>query len=166
MSSGGEIDWEEFAGKLLKPLLGLVFLVCIATFYRGCCVTFVDSYELGFRYDKRTGQMMRLNQTGYIQHLPFLVDVDVVDLRPMQVCINSNSRVLNCKLVQFDPAGLETFIAWHGRADYSSTGNLADILRSYAYDGSGKTYPFLIILRELKSDDHAASASSSGQVIP
>lgn len=166
MSSGEEFDWDAFLAKLFKPFLVLVALACVATFYRGCCVTFVDSYELGFRYDKRTGQMVRLNQTGYVQHPPFLVDVDVVDLRPMQVCINSNSRVLNCKLVQFNPVGLETFIAWHGRGDYSSTGNLADILRSYAYDGSGKTYPFLIILRELKSDDAGPSASSSGQGIP
>jgi hypothetical protein len=134
-------------------------LVLGAIFFRSCCVTFVDSYELAYRYDLRNGQISRVNRTGYILHAPFVVDIDTVDLRPMQVCINANSRVLNCKLVAFDEAGLELFLSWHGRGNYrgvtsmGESGNLNAILMSYAYDGSGRAYPFLKVLRELKNDE-------------
>ena len=86
----------------------------------------------------------------------------------MQICLNANMRVLNCKLVQFNPdgvdpvtkqKGLELFLSWHGRSNYEGPGNassagtsststtvFSDILKSYAYDGTGKEYPFLKIL--------------------
>ena len=136
-----------------------VALVMFSTiFVRGCCITFVDSYELGYRYDLRTGKISRVNHTGYVLHAPLVVEVHTVDLRPMQVCINANSRVLNCKLVQFQEEGLELFLSWHGRNDYESGegGRLHPILMSYAYDGSGRAYPFLKIVRELKADEKAA----------
>lgn len=165
-----------------RILWGAVWLVLIGGFllilFRMLCVNFVDSYELGYKYDKRTGAVERLMtsgkdstgaivmvpRTGYIVTPPFVVSVNTVDLRPMQVCINANSRVLNCKLVKFNPAGLELFLSWHGRSNYdggnSSTSSSSttsskfnQILMSYAYDGSGKVYPFLEIIRELKPED-------------
>ncbi len=144
-------------------------IVAVLLFIGGCsfriwCVKFVDNYELGYRYDMRNGQISRVGRTGYILHAPFLVEIHTVDLRPMQVCINANSRVLNCKLVQFNPDGLETFIAWHGRDDYDGTGgssNFNSILMSYAMDGSGKSYPFLTVIRELKPEETPLTASSS-----
>lgn len=133
----------------------VVLGILAAVFIRGCCITFVDNYELGYRYDLRTGQINRVGHTGYVFHPPLIVEIHTVDLRPMQVCINANSRVLNCKLVQFQAEGLELFLSWHGRNDYESGegGKLHQILMSYAYDGSGRTYPFLKIVRELKSDE-------------
>ena len=89
----------------------------------------------------------------------------------MQVCINANARVLNCKLVSFDPAGLDLFLSWHGRNDYSGPGvstagtttatasNLENILMSYAFDGSGKSYPFLKVIRELRPEEAAQGVS-------
>jgi hypothetical protein len=67
----------------------------------------------------------------------------------MQVTINANNRVLNAKLVQFNPKGFKTFIAWHGNSNYEQI-NLKDILMSYAYDPTNKSYDFLTILKELK----------------
>jgi hypothetical protein len=68
--------------------------------------------------------------------------------------------VLNCKLVKFNPDGLEVFLAWHGRNNYQTgTGggsSFANILMSYAYDGSGKTYPFLTVIRELKPEERTS----------
>ncbi len=130
-----------------------ILALCAGIFARGCCVTFIDNYELGYRYDKRNGQVTRIGHTGYVVHPPVLVEIHTVDLRPMQVCINANARVLNCKLVQFNPAGLETFLAWHGRNNYSTDSNFNSILMSYAYDGSGKSYPFLTVIRELKTEE-------------
>lgn len=150
------IDWDRV---LWAGGIALVLALLGGLFVRACCVTNVDSYEMGYRYDLRDGQISRINRTGYVPHVPVLVEVHTVDLRPMQVCINANARVLNCKLVQFQAEGLETFLAWHGRANYingesaGSSKNLNPILMSYAFDGSGKTYPFLKILRELRSEE-------------
>lgn len=116
------------------------------------CVNFIDNYEVGYKYDKRSGKLEVLKKQGYVVTPPFLVSVHTVDLRPMQVCINANARVLNCKLVQFNPAGLEVFLAWHGRDTYNAL-QLEPILMSYAFDGTGKNYPFLTVLRELKPED-------------
>lgn len=87
----------------------------------------------------------------------------------MQVCISSIQRVLNCKLVHFDPnlkdqetglAGWELFIKWHGRNDYEGpgtsggvgSGSFKEILTNYAYDGTGRSYAFLVVEKELKGD--------------
>lgn len=154
--------WFVIGTLILLPIVGAI---C----FRSCCVTFVDNYELGYRYDLRTGQVSRVGRTGYVLHYPLIIKIHTVDLRPMQVCINANSRVLNCKLVQFNPDGLETFIAWHGRDNYdggsasmsgSVTGSFNNILMSYAFDGSGKTYPFLTVIRELKPEESPVAASS------
>ena len=139
--------------------LGIVGLIVFRIFF----VDFVDNYELGYKYDARSGAVTVLDKTGYIVTAPFVVKVHTIDLRPMQVCINANSRVLNCKLVKFDTAGFNLFLSWHGRGDYSgqNVGGLNQILMSYAYEGSGKKYPFLDIIRELKTEKDSVSATSS-----
>jgi hypothetical protein len=159
--------WAKWIPRLtvLGVLAGILLFSSLV--FRGCCVTFVDSYEVGYSYDLRSGQLSHLDRTGYILHSP-LVDIHTVDLRPMQVCINANARVLNCKLVQFNPAGLDLFLSWHGRANYEATAlnpneatALNPILMSYAYDGSGKNYPFLTVIRELKPEEAVAPAVSA-----
>lgn len=144
-------------GITVLTILSLLVLIA----FRISFVNFVDNYELGYKFDTRTGQITILKESGYYVTPPLIVQIHTIDMRPMQVCINANKRVLNCKLVQFDPAGIETFLAWHGRGDYSSYTNdagvsfFAEILKSYAYDGSGKNYPFLKVLRELKPEEAA-----------
>lgn len=164
--------------RILGVLAGITAVALVLGFvgliiFRILFVNFVDNYELGYKYDMRSGKLTVLADsmknvttgkyeylplTGYIVSPPFLVKVHTIDLRPMQVCIKANSRVLNCKLVKFDPAGLVLFLSWHGRGDYDNDGTSAtpsqfnQILMSYAYDGSGRSYPFLDVLRELKND--------------
>lgn len=130
----------------------IAILLVPLVLFRMTFVNFIDNYQIGYKFDKRDGKVMVLSETGYVVTLPYLVSVHTVDLRPMQVCINANQRVLNCKLVQFDKAGLDLFLSWHGRTDYDGV-NLNEILKSYAYDGSGKNYPFLTIIRELKPEE-------------
>lgn len=133
----------------------VVAVLIILIFVRVLCFTWVENYQMAYTFDGRTGEIHVLDRTGYIYALPIVVSVHTIDLRPMQVCMNANARVLNCKLVKFNPAGFDTFIAWHGRNDYdggncatstssSSCGNLNEILRSYAFDES-QTYPFFTI---------------------
>jgi len=107
---------------------------------------------------------------GWVIANPFKSDVYTIDLRPMQVQMNANSRVLNAKLIQFDPAGLQTFLSWHGLDNYegpggSSSGStpFSEILRSYAYDGN--SYPFLRVLRELGNANQSNPFDSEAQEV-
>lgn len=135
--------------------------------FRGLFLDYVDNYEFGYMFDARTGDLYPLLEPdgspkqGYIFSWPIVQSVHTIDTRPMQVCINANSRVLNCKLVQFDPKGLMTFVSWHGRGDYSIEYSLKDIMLSYAYDPSNQSYPFLKILKELKNQDIEPSSVKS-----
>ncbi len=139
-----------------------VIVVVLLILFRITFVDFVDNYQMGYKFDTRTGEITVLEEVGYYVTPPIVVKIHTVDLRPWQVCINANQRVLNCKLVQFNRSkeGLELFISWHGRKDYEGgneqTGSFTDILKSYAYDGSGKNYPFMTILRDLKPGETVA----------
>ncbi len=124
---------------------------------------FVDNYQHGYEFDATTGRISPLARTGWNHKTPWLQQIYVIDGRPMQVCINANQRVLNCKLVRFNSAGLELFLSWHGRGDYGQAA-LNDILKSYAYDGSGRTYPFLTILRELRNEEAPGGDPSASPV--
>ena len=135
--------------------------------YRAMFFTFVDNYEFAYKFESNTGRMYPLvnpdgsQMQGYIFKWPIIESVHTIDTRPMQVCINANSRVLNCKLVQFKTEGFETFIAWHGRGDYGQV-ELNNILMSYAYDPSQKQYPFLKVVKELKNQDVDSTSIDNG----
>ena len=156
-------DWS-LGEKVMLWFGGItLFLLIVLALGRMLFFNFIENYELAYKFDKNLGTIEVLKnkdgslQKGYIYSYPFVVSVHSIDLRPVQVCItgdmSTNGRVLNCKLVEFNPDGLDTFIEWHGRDNYSNT-SLESILKIYAYDGSdGKKYPFLTILKELKTDD-------------
>lgn len=122
---------------------------------------FVDNYEFAYMFDARTGETSALLKKdgkfkqGYIFSYPIVQKVHKFDTRPIQICIEGGgsidmkSRVLNCKLVSFDPKGLKTFIEWHGRGDYGPN-ELENILMVYAYDPSDTKYPFLKISKDGK----------------
>ena len=140
--------WKIAIGLVAALVLALLALIT----FRVGWVNHIDNYELGYTFDSRNGEITVIPHSGYVITPPVLVAVHTMDLRPMQVCINANARVLNCKLVRFNPEGLDLFLEWHGRGDYSAM-NLNGILMSYAYENAGKTYPFLTILRELSTTD-------------
>jgi hypothetical protein len=142
--------WAIVGGSVL-------FLLVAAIVARFAFFGYVENYQLGYTFDSVSGKTTLLVDSdgtpkkGYIYANP-LVSVYKIDLRPMQVTINANNRVLNAKLVQFNPKGFKTFVAWHGNADYSQE-SLKDILMSYAYDPSNRSYDFLTIKKELKNED-------------
>lgn len=152
------------AGQKVGLALGafVVLVLVLALMARVMFFDFVDNYEMAYLFDKRKGEIYVLKddmgnlKNGYIFSYPFVQSVHRLDLRPMQVCINANQRVLNCKLVEFNPDGFDLFIEWHGRADYT-TFQLKDIMTSYAYDESKQKYPFLNILKELKNEDYTTN---------
>jgi len=132
--------------------LGAAFVSCLIAFliWYNVWVHFVDNYELGFTYNRFSGKIEVLNHTGWVVRTPWEYCVHKIDLRPYQLSISANSRVLNAKLVRFNPEGLATFIEWHGRDAGDSLYNLQEILKCYAFDkADGKDCPFLTVLQEL-----------------
>ncbi len=154
------MDLHSFTKKVLLGLGILMFLCLFVTaLIRVTFVTYVENYQQGYEFNASNGEITILDRAGYFWRTPFKTYVYRIDKRPMQVCISANSRILNCKLVQFnsDAESLKLFVSWHGAGDYegptggtssSASGRLYDILMSYAYANDGKKYPFLTILEE------------------
>ncbi len=164
---GNRLSGLNLGRKLIALVVGVCILSTISSiiFYVGW-VTVVDNYQIAYEYRLWPTGANNINvlvdskgeyERGWIIRTPIIVKVHTVDLRPMQITMNANSRVLNAKLVQFNPEGLELFLSWHGRKDYEGPGGVnnittsfSEILKSYAYDGN--TYPFLTVLRDLKAE--------------
>lgn len=152
---------RAWLGNVISLLIVLLVLAIFgAVIFRWTFVTFVDNYEQGFVYNRFTGKIEKLNRTGYIVRAPIKYSVHAIDLRPYQLSITANfgnnnrsgipARVLNAKLVQFNPAGLNTFVAWHGRDAGDGLGNLQEIMKCYAFDKvGGKDCPFITVLSEM-----------------
>jgi hypothetical protein len=144
----------------MKGWISLGITVGIMLFFgimfRAIFVTFVDNYELGYEYDKVDGTITELPRTGYFIRNPITVAIHTIDLRPMQVRIEANNRVLNAKLVKFRKEGLFQFIGLHGRGDYDvssqsvSSSTFADIMKCYAYENYGNTNSDSIIESKYK----------------
>lgn len=127
-----------------------IFGIVMAFLFRVTAVTFVDNYELAFSYDRLTGKIEKLNRTGYFVRTPLRYNIHGLDLRPYQVSIAANSRILNAKLVKFNPDGLQTFVEWHGRNAGDDVNNLQEILKCYAFDrDEGRDCPFLKVIQVL-----------------
>ena len=153
--------WRSRRVKLLVILFGLLLLSGFgACTFRVCCVTFVDNYAIPYKFDTRTGEITKLDRVGYHIRTPLVEKIHSVDARPVQACVSAIQRVLNCKLVRFNEEGLDLFLEWHGRKNYSNDGGtpaapseLNQTLKAYAYEGSNREYPFLTIIRELNPNE-------------
>ena len=157
--------WDELS-LLEKGLFATALLAVGGLLMTGLafmtCVTFVDNYEFGFAYDKVTGKIEKIERNGWIVRWPIRYAVHTIDLRPYQVQIGFNQRVLNAKLVRFNPEGLEMFIEWHGRSAGDDTTNMLEILKCYAFDREdGRDCPFLAVVSELAPGQSFQSAKKA-----
>lgn len=132
--------WVTIAIVTVVIIIGLVI-------YRYSFWRFVDSYELGYKFDKVTGQTTALTRTGWHRVTPFFTQIHTIDTRPVQIRIEANissstmsstsgvnTRVLNAMLVRFKPEGLMQLLDYHGRMNYDQE-TLSQILKIYAYEG-------------------------------
>ncbi len=136
----------------ILALLGCSLVVGIIGFFvwYGFWVHFVENYEYGFVYNKFDGKIEPIPHTGWVVRTPWYYDVHKIDMRPYQVSISANQRVLNAKLVRFNPQGISTFVEWHGRAAGDDVDNLKEILKCYAFDrDDGRDCPFLTVMSVL-----------------
>lgn len=123
-------------------VIGLIGLVI----FRMAWVTDVEPHEFAFAFDRVLGKTEVINKTGWVVKTPFRYTVHTIDTRPYQVTIAANNRILNVKLVKFNPTGLATFISWHGRDAGDLVNNMNEILKSYAFDAdNGRDCPFLTV---------------------
>lgn len=124
-------------------------IICAGVFFNAC-VKNVEKHELGFIFNRFTGQISVLEKSGWVVIVPVRDSLHTKDLRPYQVQISANERILNAKLVRFNPEGLETFIAWHGRNAGEDIDDLKEILKCYAFDAlDGRDCPFLEVVSEI-----------------
>ncbi|MCC6639488.1 hypothetical protein IT409_02935, partial [Candidatus Falkowbacteria bacterium] len=120
------ISQETGAAKwFVAVCLTIVVGIVLAVGFRAAFVYEVEFAQIGFIYNRVNGKIEKVPHPGYRIVYPFIEEGNTIDARPFQVCINANNRVLNCKLVQFDPKGLDVFLSLHGR-DFQN--NLTDIL--------------------------------------
>lgn len=156
---------SESESKLVKFGFGVccvgVFIILCLAVWRMAWVTMVDNYEMAFCYNRWTGKIEIIDRTGWIIRAPIINSVHTIDLRPYQITIVANiggtvsgrslsARILNAKLVRFNPKGLTTFIEWHGRSGGDNLENMLETLKAYAFakDG-GQSCPFLTTISEV-----------------
>ncbi len=146
-ASPGNTGWQNFL--VVLAVLAVVTAIGFGIWF--CFwVKFVDTHELGFVYDKYSGNIEKVAHTGWVVRTPLRYSVHTIDLRPYQVQISANQRILNAKLVRFDPKGLDTFVIWHGRDAGDDISALKEILKCYAFDKeNGQDCPFLEVINEV-----------------
>jgi len=145
------IESKGFWKIILSIIGGLAVLAFIGSlFWYIFWVSFVDKHEYGYRFNRFNGEISEVSHAGWVVANPFKYSVHAIDKRPYQVSISANARILNAKLVKFNPAGIKTFIEWHGRSAGDNTSNLTEILKCYAFDrDEGKDCPFLEVVNVL-----------------
>ena len=141
--------------KSIRSLVCLAAALVIAFYF--FFTNHIGIQEFGVAYDSWTGEVT-IQKTGWHITGP-QVQVAPVSTLPIQVCLNSGARLLNCKLVRFKESGIQDFVKEQGFHYYgntswgqqngcaSSCAGMANILKGYAY--SGKPWPFLEILEEI-----------------
>jgi hypothetical protein len=147
---------SEKLGTFAAILVGIPVLALLL--FRIVFVTNVENYELGFTFDRVTGKIETVEKQGWVIRTPIRYSVHKIDLRPHQITISANKRVLNAKLVMFKPEGLQTFVEWHGRDAGDSVDRLEEILKCYAFDlADGKDCPFLEVIQEIAPNQGGGS---------
>jgi len=151
-----------FALSVISAIVGLMSLILGIM-----SVHHIDNYELGFTFDRFSGKIERLERSGLVFKPIWHYSVHRLDLRPKQVSISANARILNAKLVRFNPEGLETFVEWHGRDAGDEDDSLYEILKSYAFNiNNGADCPFLIIVDEMRPNKTTVSSPAENTVNP
>jgi len=147
------ITWEN-VGAILIALLFLTVVGLLV--FRLSWVTSIENYEMCYTFDHMTGEVEITNEQGWVVRNPFTTSVHSIDLRPHQITISANQRVLNAKLCRFNPEGFKTFMEWHGRG---AEKNLQEILKCYAYDSEGgRDCPFLEVVQDITANQAGGRA--------
>ena len=141
------LDRLFFYFMKLKYLAVFVVLVLIsAPAYYLLCLNHVSINHVGIAYDSKSGLVSTQNP-GWHQTTPF-VRVTTISTLPFIVKIPSQARLVNQRLVRFNPEGSVDFIKEQGFA-WLDDQTFESIMLGYAY--SGKKFPFIEIIETAES---------------
>lgn len=140
--------------KILTKVLTALFVLCFAFWL--LFLNHVSFQEIGIARDSWSGEVW-VQKNGWHVTGP-QVQVASMYTLPIQVCLTSGTRILNCKLVRFKESGAQEFVTEQGFRYYNTSlastngcdgtcGGIERILWGYAY--SGKQWSFLEILEEI-----------------
>lgn len=131
----------EFSAKklafVLTPVIGLLLFWIMF-------INHVDINEIGVAYNMRDGKVWIQRHPGFYVTSP-LVRVAYLSTLPMKVAIPSDARVINTKIVRFNPKGVDEYIRMQG-FKYGMDSEQENILMGYAF--SNQRPPFLVIMQE------------------
>ena len=130
--------------KWMKWLIGLGSVLAVLLLFYGFFLNHVDINEIGIAYNSIGGKVWVQDRPGWYLTSPF-VEVATLTTLPHKVTIPSEAKVINTKIVRFNPAGVDQFIRMQGFSYFSNQG-LENILMGYAF--SGEEYPFLEVMQE------------------
>jgi hypothetical protein len=168
-------NWPVIIGAIVT--IGLIGLLMAGSFRVIFC-TFTDNYHMAYEYNTFTGELKVLEGSGYWVRNPIKYKIHSIEMRPMQVTVLKGGigngvgngtggigrRILNAKLVEFNPKGFDTFMKWHGRGAGETQAELAEILSCYAFDvDGGKDCPFLTVKNQLA---HGQGGEPDGVMVP
>lgn len=138
-----------------KPAIVGASALVLAVFIYFPFTHFSEPTQVGVMRNMVSGEVKR-DSPGWNFSPPW-VAVAKLETTPVRVCLTTAGRAFNCKLVQFNPSELQSFIStegfryywWDNRISFNFgyseeyRGN-RDLFRGYGY--STKQYPFLKVL--------------------
>lgn len=155
-------DMEKLMKKIGIVLGGILTgAICVLLVFRMFWVTGVEKHEFAYTFDRLSGSISEVTNSGWVIRTPIRYKVYTIDCRPIQITISANQRVLNAKLVCFNPQGLKEFIEWHGAgAGNNMNSPLSEILKCYAFDTvNGADCPFLTVLQDIAPNQGALDSA-------
>lgn len=126
----------------LATAMGAIFFAMLL-FYTAF-LNHVAINEVGIAYNSVGGKIWVKSHPGWYLTAP-TVEVATISTLPTKVTIPSEAKVINTKIVRFNPDGIDEFIRLQGFSYFSDQG-VENVLMGYAF--SGKKYPFLDILQD------------------
>lgn len=114
---------------------------------------YTDTTHTGIRWNMFTGEVSRDLAPGFHFSAPWVLVTRITNT-PLRVCVQSASRAVNCRLIQFMPDQYRALVKTEGFRYYWWDNRLSfnfgytetyrgekDLLRGYAY--SIQSYPFI-----------------------
>lgn len=131
---------------LTALVIAFVIALIAAPIYYLLCLNHVSINHVGIAYDSKSG-LVSTQGPGWHQTSPF-VRVTTISTLPFIVKIPSQARLVNQRLVKFNPDGAVDFIKEQGFS-WLDDQTFESIMLGYAY--SGKKFPFIEVLETAES---------------
>ena len=134
---------------LIKIGIGLGVLVLALFVFYLACLNHVDINEIGVAYNSVGGKVWIQDHPGWYLTSP-TVEVATITTLPLKVEIPTEAKIINAKMVRFNPAGIDEFIRLQGFSYFTNQSMQSNLL-GYAY--SGRQFPFLEVIQDIGTEN-------------